>query len=188
MIELLRVADDLQNFCLSHDWKFCFIGGLANLEWGRLRLTNDVDLSLLTGFGGEEIFVDTLLERYRPRRADARAFALANRVLLARSAEGLPIDIALAALPFEARVVERGAPRELTPGVNLRLCSAEDLVILKCFAAREQDWIDVEGVIIRRKGEFDRALVRRELRELCALKEEPEIMTRLEGILRRHAG
>jgi hypothetical protein len=36
----------------------------------------DVDLSLLTGFGEEEIFVDELLRHYAGRLPDARNFAL----------------------------------------------------------------------------------------------------------------
>ena len=44
--------------------------------------------------------------------------------------------------------------------------------MLKAFADRPQDWIDVEGIIVRQRGGLDRALVRRELRELLELKED----------------
>jgi len=36
-----------------HGWRFCFIGGVANFRWGTPRLTDDLDLTLLTGFGAE---------------------------------------------------------------------------------------------------------------------------------------
>jgi hypothetical protein len=60
-----------------------------------------VDLTLLTGFLGEEAFARHLLSRFRPRRADALEFALQNCVLLLFSAEGIPLDVALGAFPFE---------------------------------------------------------------------------------------
>jgi len=54
----------------------CFIGGIAVQRWGEPRFTADADLTLLTGVGGEEKFIDPLLSHFRPRRSDARtAFA-----------------------------------------------------------------------------------------------------------------
>ena len=57
MIEIFRAASELQTVCESQSWEFCFIGGLALQRWGEPRETVDVDLTLLTGFGGEEPFV-----------------------------------------------------------------------------------------------------------------------------------
>jgi len=67
VIEILRAAAELQFFCESRDWRFCFIGGLALQRWGEPRETVDIDLTLLTGFGGEEPFVEALLDRYKAR-------------------------------------------------------------------------------------------------------------------------
>ncbi len=80
--ELVALARELQDFFESKNWKFCFIGGVAVQSCSEPRYTKDVDLTLLTGFGNEEPFIDALLERYQPRRPDARMFALINRVLL----------------------------------------------------------------------------------------------------------
>jgi hypothetical protein len=33
--------------------------------------------------------------------------------------------------------------------VPLHTCSAEDLIVLRAFADRSKDWVDIEGVIIR---------------------------------------
>ena len=63
MIEVIRAAAELQAFCQTNRWRFCFIGGLALQRWGEPRETVDVDMTLLTGFGGEETFVRKLLER-----------------------------------------------------------------------------------------------------------------------------
>jgi len=91
-------------------------------------------VALLTGFGGEERFVDPLLAHYAARRQDARQFALERRVLLIHDSAGIPLDVSLAALPFEARVIERSSACAFAPEARLRTCSAEDLVVLKAFA------------------------------------------------------
>ena len=151
-------------------------------RWGEPRLTVDVDVTVVTGFGTEEPFVDAVLDRYEARRSDAREFALVARVLLAQSAEGVGIDIALGGLPFEERMIDRSSRYEFTESANLRTCSAEDLIVLKAFAARERDWLDVQGVIIRQGDALDWDLICEELSPLCELKESPETMRRLESI------
>src|SRR5581483_8425705 len=90
-----------------------------------------------TGFGGEERFVDGLLERFEPRIADAKAFALENRVLLLKASSGVGLDIALAGLPFEESLVGRSSLFQFPGGIDLRTCSSDDLIILKAFAARQ---------------------------------------------------
>lgn len=87
-------------------------------------------MALLTGFGGEERYVDLFLTAYVPRRPDARAFALERRVLLVQTEDAIPIDISLAALPFEERVADRSTPLLFEPGASIATCSAEDLIVL----------------------------------------------------------
>lgn len=60
MLELIRVAAGLQDFCEARDWRFCFIVGLTLQRWGEPRETIDVDVTLLTGFGSEEPFIAAL--------------------------------------------------------------------------------------------------------------------------------
>jgi hypothetical protein len=101
--EVLRAALDVQTFCERKEWKFCIIGGLALIRWGEPRETVDVDLTLLTGFGGEEPFVQGILSHYKSRISDAARFALQNRVVLVQAPSGVGIDVALAGLPFEEK-------------------------------------------------------------------------------------
>jgi hypothetical protein len=180
VIEVIRAAAEIQAFCESEGWRFCIIGGLALQRWGEPRETADVDLTLLTGFGGEEGFVRKLLNRFDARIADAATFALTRRVLLLRAGSGVGLDIALGGLPFEETVVARSSLFEFPAHTELRTCSAEDLVVLKAFAARGKDWLDVEGVIIRQSGKLDWSYIRSQLRPLAELKEAPEIIEELE--------
>lgn len=180
---VLAAAGQVQRLCQQHDWRFCFIGGVAVQRWGEPRMTQDVDLTVMTGFGVEEKFVDALLEELRPRRPDARAFALSRRVLLAQTIDGVSVDIALGALPFEERTVARASEWPVDPGLLLTTCSAEDLVVHKAFAGRDLDWGDVERVLIRQHGKLNLAQIRAELKPLLMLKDAPESLDKLERML-----
>jgi hypothetical protein len=178
--EVIQAAAELQAVCQAQGWRFSFIGGLAVLRWGEPRETVDADLTLLTGFGHEQKFIDELLKHFEGRIPDAGAFALDKRVLLLRSRNGVGLDVALGALPFEERVVQRASAFEYPPKVTLRTCSAEDLVVMKAFAGRGQDWVDIERIIVRQTGKLDWSYVREQLRPLAELKEAPEIVAELE--------
>ena len=146
-------------------------------------MTIDADLTLLTGFGSEEAFVDTLLATFPSRREDSREFALRHRVLLVQTSANVPLDIAFGALPFEERSVERASPWVWEQGHSLITCSAEDLLVHKIFAGRERDWSDAEGLLIRQCGKLKLDLVRSELRPLLELKGETQSLERLETLI-----
>jgi hypothetical protein len=129
--------------------------------------------------------VDSLLARFEGRLPDAREFALRNRVVLIRSSGGVPLDIALGAMPFEEHAVARASEFTLAPGVVLLACSAEDLIVFKTFAGRAKDWLDIESIAIRQAGRLDDRLIWAELVPLLELKESPEDARRLRAILHR---
>lgn len=188
MNPIFAAALELQEFCGVRGWRFCFIGAVAVQRWGEPRLTLDADLTLLTGFGGEERFVDALLTTFGGRRPDARDFALRYRVLLLQAANGVPLDVSLGAMPFEERAVERSSDFAIGEGKALRTCSAEDLVVFKAFAGRDKDWLDIEGVALRQAGGLRDALIWQELEPLLELKESPETAPRLRALLERARG
>ena len=185
MKSLFQAASELQDFLLERKWRFCFIGGIALQRWGQPRVTIDVDVSLLTGIGREEVYIDALCSRYPPRISDARDFALANRVLLLQSDDQIPLDIALAGFPFEETVVGRATDFQFLEHVRLRTCSAEDLVVLKAFADRTRDWADIETVLARQGSSLDRDYIIGQLSPLCDLKEEPQILDKLNQLFDR---
>ncbi|MBI1784893.1 nucleotidyl transferase AbiEii/AbiGii toxin family protein [Candidatus Sumerlaeota bacterium] len=180
MIEVIRAAGELQGFCESRGWQFCFIGGLALQRWGEPRETVDVDLTLLTGFGNEETFIDELVNHFEPRISNAAQFALERRVLLLRSARGVGFDIALGGMQFEEDAVERSSLFEFPGGIELRTCSAEDLIVMKAFASRGKDWVDVEGIVLRQSGKLDWSYIRRQIKPLAELKEDSSLMGEIE--------
>ena len=180
----MQAGARVQTRLAARGLRFCFIGGISNFRWGTPRLTSDLDLTVLTGFGGEERVIATLLEDLAPRIENATDFALRHRVLLLRTMDGIAVDVALGAMPFEEATILRSTEAELAPGAVLRTCSATDLVVHKAFAGRPQDWVDIEGVLVRQKGELAWPQLWADLTELAALKEAPELVDQLERVAR----
>lgn len=183
MNSLLEAAKEVQDFLTEKGWRFCIIGGLAVIRWGEPRLTLDVDLTLLTGFGEEESYASALLSRFKPRREAALEFALKYRVLLFRTDNGTDIDVSFGAFPFEEDMIRRATPFLFAPDVELITCSAEDLFVLKAFAARPKDWMDAETVFTRQKRHLDTAYILKMLGPLSELKEAPDIFLRARKIM-----
>jgi hypothetical protein len=181
---LFATAFEIETFCAEQGWQFFFIGGVAVQRWGEPRYTEDVDLTLLTGFGDEVSYIDSLIGRFRGRVPDARQFALRSRVVLLETEGGVPIDVALAGMPLEERAVARASPFDIGNGRTITTCSAEDLIVFKAFAGRGLDWVDVERIAVRQGDRLDEALIWEELLPLLELKEEPEAADRLRAILR----
>ena len=182
MIDLFKLATNIQNQLLKKKWQFCFIGGIALQRWGEPRLTNDIDISLFTGFGNEESYIDYLLKHYHGRIPDAKEFALKTRVLLLQSNNSIGIDISLAGIPFEENVIKRATKYEFLSRIKLLTCSAEDLLIMKAFADRKKDWLDAETIIVRQGDSLDWNYIFKELKPLCDVKESPEIIKKLKKI------
>jgi len=180
--EVIRAADELQTYCDGRGWGNCIIGALALQRWGEPRETADVDLTLLTGFGNEVPFIDGLLSRFEPRIEDAAHFALQHRVLLLQAASGVGLDIALGGLPFEQSAIRRATAFLYPGGVSLRTCSAEDLVVMKAFATRAKDWMDIEGILIRNGRSLEWHYILDHLTPLVELKDAPEILEHLKKL------
>ena len=187
MITIFQAAVELQGFCEKLGWRSCFIGGIAVQRWSQARVTRDVDLTLLTGFGPEASFVEALLGHYAPRTAGSAQFALRSRVLLLNSPSGIGIDVSLGALPFEHLVVQHATPFEFAPGLELRTCSAEDLMVMKLFASRAIDIRDAEGIAVRHDKTLDWSYIKKQFTPLAEAKEEPEILQQFARIRRLNA-
>ena len=142
-------------------------------------------MTVLTRFDDEPV-MDALLARFRSRHANPREFAVRARVLLLWHDNGVPIDVALGALDFEERAIERGSWWEVQPGVRLLTCSADDLVVHKAFAARDRDWSDVDRLLAVQRERLNCEQILAELRPLAGLKEDSGIVPKLERLMQKH--
>lgn len=186
MNSLLKAAANVCRILTELEPEFCVIGGIALQRWGEPRTTNDIDVSTFVGFGAETEAVTELLSHFKPRFEDTVEFSQANRIALLKTNDDIGIDVSLGALPFELRVIERSSWWNVPEHGQIKTCSVEDLIVLKAFASRPQDWIDIEGVIIRQGRALNQELIMTELAPLTELKEEPEILEQLQELFNTH--
>lgn len=151
------------------------IGGIAASLLGKPRFTADIDAVFLL----ELDEIPRLLQLaaasgIQARIAGAQAFARKNRVLLLRHiASGIDIDISLGILPFEKEMVARSQSLYLG-GLQLRLPSPEDLIILKAVAHRPQDMLDIDSVLASQPA-LDKKYIRSWVQQFAEALEMPEL-------------
>jgi hypothetical protein len=160
------------------------IGGLAVIARGVRRFTTDID-AVVQGDAVEIEALIGILRRHEivPRIPDARAFAMANLILLvAHEPSGVELDISLGWTGFEREALTLCSPVAFG-SVRAPVASAEDLLIFKIVAARAID-LDDARALLALYPDVDRARVRMRVRELADLMEEPGRAAVLEKLLR----
>ena len=85
------------------------------------------------------------------------------------------------------RTVARATSYQFADDIALLTCSAEDLIVMKVFANRERDWLDVESILIRQSGRLDWRIIDQELAPLAPLREDADILARLQVLRRQFA-
>ena len=153
---------------------------------GRNTIHPGADATVLTSYDYDEQVARELLSRFKSRHPDGLTFAMMNRVLLLEATNGVGLDVALGALEFEARAIQRSSFWEIAQGHSLRTCSAEDLIVHKAFASREKDWMDINGILQRQGAAIKSFLIMEELRPLAELKGDISISERLEALFKKH--
>jgi hypothetical protein len=186
MNPILEAAVEVERIVRAARFPFCFIGGLAVQRWGQPRMTADIDLTVITGFGNEERYIDALLASLGARLTNARSFALQHRTLLLIASNGVHVDVSLGAMPFEERSVERASLFEISDSDSVTTCSAEDLIVHKTFAGRDKDWGDIRGIVAR-QPQLDRRLIWDELLPLLELRDDNETEAKLRRLLSTNA-
>jgi hypothetical protein len=184
MSELLAAAMEVCEWLDQQGFRSCVIGGLAAQRWGEPRLTGDVDVTVVAEIGTEEPIVDACLARFAARGDDPREFALRYRVVRIRASNGVDIDVALGASSFEIASIARATPYEFEPGCVLRTCSADDLIVHKAVAGRNQDLLDIKGIVNRQLGKLNLVYIRRWLATFAEITENPDLARPFEEALK----
>lgn len=160
MIPPLAAAAEFHAFLTSRRVPYAIIGAIAVQVWGEPRTTQDLDLTIAVPVEDTDSVITLLLGSFPRRIPDAEDLARRKRVLLLTASNGVPVDVSLALPGYEDDVMARARTVTLTPGVEVRVCSPEDLVIHKCVAGRPNDLRDVEGVVARQRSSLEVAYIR----------------------------
>lgn len=159
------------------------IGGAAVIAHGIPRFTADIDATILAD-DPQELMAAFQREGIVGRVPDVISFARKNRVLLLEhEASQIPIDLTLAALPFEAEALSH---REVVRfgRIDVPVPRVEDLVIYKLVAARPRDLDDIERLLELHRAVVDLGRVRRIVREFALALEDTSRLEALEKLLK----
>ena len=135
------------------------IGGLAVAAWGEPRLTRDVDLKVMLSRQDADRLLDILSTDYVSLTSQPQKMLRGQGLLFVQDISGTRLDIMLADTPYDILAIERGRDVEVQPGVIIRVCSPEDLIIYKIISTRLRDHEDVRGIVRRRGNALDHGYV-----------------------------
>ncbi len=185
-IESLRSAlSDLVRWWRTAKVRGIVIGGVAASILGRPRLTRDIDgLVLLDAARWKDFAAEATRFGFAPRIADALAFARESQVLLLRhESSQIDVDITFGALPFERDAVARKITKRIGR-LTIPLPTPEDLIVMKAVARRPRDLADIEGILAA-SDKLNRRFIRRWVGEFANAVGSPEMLSDLEGLLRK---
>lgn len=173
---LLAVHEVLDAAEVSH----ALCGGLAaNLYREEVRATSDVDLAVAVGPARLVDLARTFIGkgwRAEPYWRRGEQLRLTRR--------DLPrVDCLVATTDFERAAIDRAVPVEIE-GRELRVLTAEDLIVFKLVAGRARDYEAVAAIINARAGGLDADYITGWLEQLGA----PEAWERALDEARREAG
>lgn len=161
---------------------YMVVGGFANLQWGRPRLTQDLDVTVVTTEADLPRLLAALTPEFHARSIDPVAFAMETGVVPIVSANGVLVDLMLARVAFEHEAIARA--HALPVGGRLvRFATAEDLILQKIVSERLRDREDIEGIVRRQRGKLDLEYLRPRVRVLAVALERPHLLEELERLL-----
>ena len=155
MEEIVEALVKLQALLNNAGIPSATIGGLAIGAWGKARVTRDADLKILLRRSQRKRLLDLIAPHYRSIHADPDAALRNNGIVFVLYGDHVRLDLMLADTEYDELLISRARTVELTPDKFVRVCTAEDLVILKIVASRPQDTVDVENIVQRQGDKLD---------------------------------
>lgn len=154
MENLIRSVVDLQQRLEKAGIPSVVIGGLAVSAWGEPRLTRDADIKVLAR-RDERGHILQLVADFTPLHADPDEAFRRHGIAFFHDPAGTRIDVMLAETSFDETAIGRARLIDMKPGLAVRVCSPEDLIVYKMISLRTQDRVDVEGIIRRQGNHLD---------------------------------
>ena len=188
MNALLEGVREVQSFLKSEGWSFMVIGGLAVQVWGRVRATQDVDISVAVHPDERERLVRAARKHFKLIPDNPETFLARTNVLPVETESGIPVDLICAETDMEREALGRAKDIEIDPGFSMRVAAPEDLAVMKFISERPRDREDVEGILVRSGEEMDHAYVRKWLKVFAETLHQPSLVDEYEEYLRRAAG
>ena len=141
---------------------YAIIGGLAVIQHGRVRTTDDVDALLSV----PQLAMPGLFEALAAKgfTIDLRKniLELRDTGLTSIQFENVIVDLMRPVVPAYAHILDHALQSQIL-GHSVRVSSAEGLIIMKLIAFRPQDQADIQDLMAAYSGQLDMDFVRTEL-------------------------
>lgn len=179
--ELLPALRKAITLLEKHGYRYAVIGGIAVSIWGRTRATYDVDIKVLVPETDYPSARATIRSAFPER---SRLHVPANPLIVDVKVDEVAVDFLLTVPGYEENIVTRAMCFDLD-GLEVWICSAEDLIIQKAVAGRAQDWQDIEGILIEQHGHLDQVYIEGWLQQFVQALDRPEILSQYRNIQER---
>ena len=158
--------------CEQNSIAYAVIGGLAVITYGSFRTTKDIDLTVLCNLEEMEFIHEVFSKEFIPIYDQSLEFFKSNFVMPSKDKiTGIRVDIASGLTEFDKNVINRRKRKKLGQA-EFYICSLEDLIIYKLFAARYQDLADVKELISIHMGSIDKKYLADRMIEFFELERE----------------
>jgi hypothetical protein len=184
MEHLYHSVQALQKHLLEAGIPSIVIGGVAVAAWGEPRLTRDVDLKVLLSRQDADRLLEILSTSYRPLLPDPGEMLRKQALLFIQDSAGTRLDLLLADTPYDVVAIQRGRDIEVQPGMLVRVCSPEDLILYKLISTRPRDHEDARSVIRRQGDALDDDYVIGWLRQFEQALDDSTLVDEYKGLRR----
>jgi predicted nucleotidyltransferase len=145
----------LDEFLVSNSIKYAVIGGIAVILYGYQRTTNDIDVTILCELEDLDRIHKLFESEFKPAFNGTLEYFKRNFILpVDEPGTNLRIDIAAGLTEFDRAVISR-SKRICFGDAEISVCSIEDLIVYKLFAARFADLADIEILLKKNKNKID---------------------------------
>lgn len=136
--------------------RYCLIGGLAAGYWGEPRFTRDIDFTVATRTGK----LNSLTQQLKKEGYKVVSKGEGQIQIVQKGSLHFQADVILAETDYQDWVVQRAISIPMF-SIEVPMCSAEDLIILKLIANRRQDLLDIENVLKKKSVKLDKAYLKK---------------------------
>jgi hypothetical protein len=153
---------------------YMVFGGLANTIYGNPRQTFDIDIKFILKTD-EDIpeFIKELRKEGKIVPNNPLSFMSETNVIPI-DVHGVRVDLVRGELPFEKEAISRSRLMNFH-GVNVRVCTPEDLIIQKVVSVRDKDWMDINYIIENLGSNIDWEYLLKHCKDLAGFLDDPRI-------------
>jgi hypothetical protein len=161
---------------------YMVVGGVAVQVWGQPRFTNDVDIAVAVDPRDPDQLVEALKPMIGKMRPDAPEFVRETGILPFTHVSGLDVDLGVSENPYLLNAIARAVEVDVN-GKPVKFCTAEDLILHKLIADRDQDRKDLNAIFQRQGLDLDRIYLDPLVEQLAESTSRPYILERYHSLL-----